>query len=756
MQRKRGLGRALLMRFLLLSLLPIAIVGAAAYGLASHSLETRIREYLEEQAFQLAGSVERKLADASSDVATWARLSVFKGALIYDSYDKSEQYLRDFTETYPQYRALHLYNGAGTRVASSLPESGTSLRSDELTSVLSGKPSSSGIRRGEDGHRVVFAAPVMNQMDQTVSGAVVAELNWDEVLDSLDSAREHARNRGHKSTRILFIDPRGRIIGGEDRESILSASVPIDGVVSDALAGRRGSGFADFFGAELLLVGYAPLAGLGGEKMASGTCLVAEASSEALSPIAQLSWALIAIALCAIIAAYTLSRAVTRMVVRPVRAATKHAQAISRGELSGSIEVPARDELADLVQSLNSMSTELRHVAELADKVALGHLPEALRPRSEQDRLRHSLEDMTKYLNDMSQRAEQIAKGALAARDKAASPEDVLGRAFDVMVKNLHTLLVEVQSLANHTASASAEIAASAEQSARTGEQSTRSAERLMDILSQMSQTIGSIAGEDERDGSSSLEQMSGSIRSTAGNVDLLVLVAGEAAQSTASGRKAMDQASTGMGKIQSAIGTAAETVEALGARAENIGQIVGVIEDIAEQTNLLALNAAIEAARAGEHGAGFAVVADEVRKLAERSSMSASEIADLIRDIDGRVRSAVSVMTSSSGTVEEGIGRTIEVGKALESIDQVVGELNRLSKEIESATSIQADGAEKIAESARNLHQGTTEVMATTRAMQNVVHQNASSASQLAGSAQSLSGQVEQLHQHLSRFRLQ
>ncbi len=76
-------------------------------------------------------------------------------------------------------------------------------------------------------------------------------------------------------------------------------------------------------------------------------------------------------------------------------------------------------------------------------------------------------------------------------------------------------------------------------------------------------------------------------------------------------------------------------SINQLGQRAREINAIVGIISDIVEQTNLLALNASIEAARAGETGKGFAVVAEEVRSLAEQSQKEASNIQQIVNNIN-------------------------------------------------------------------------------------------------------------------------
>ena len=98
-------------------------------------------------------------------------------------------------------------------------------------------------------------------------------------------------------------------------------------------------------------------------------------------------------------------------------------------------------------------------------------------------------------------------------------------------------------------------------------------------------------------------------------------------------------------------------------------------MSQIADQTNLLALNAAIEAARAGDAGRGFAVVADEVRKLAEQSQKAADDIVQMTGVVTTRV-------TSSARAMEQSAGR--------------VGEIERVSRNIDSALRTITDAAER------------------------------------------------------------
>jgi methyl-accepting chemotaxis protein len=107
----------------------------------------------------------------------------------------------------------------------------------------------------------------------------------------------------------------------------------------------------------------------------------------------------------------------------------------------------------------------------------------------------------------------------------------------------------------------------------------------------------------------------------------------------------------------------------ALSERVDEIGTILGLINDFADQTNLLALNAAIEAARAGEAGRGFSVVADEVRRLAERSKESAADIGQIIAATQAETSASVLAMEKGSKQMARGLNLMDEVTDATDQV---------------------------------------------------------------------------------------
>ncbi len=122
----------------------------------------------------------------------------------------------------------------------------------------------------------------------------------------------------------------------------------------------------------------------------------------------------------------------------------------------------------------------------------------------------------------------------------------------------------------------------------------------------------------------------------------------------------------------------------ALEVTAQNIGHLIGSIQEVSDQTNLLALNAAIEAARAGEHGRGFAVVADEVRQLAGKASSASGEIEKLIAEIIQQIESIRRLVDISQVGAEDVSSSSIQINGI---VDQVINSSNHMQMVIHETT---------------------------------------------------------------------
>lgn len=152
-----------------------------------------------------------------------------------------------------------------------------------------------------------------------------------------------------------------------------------------------------------------------------------------------------------------------------------------------------------------------------------------------------------------------------------------------------------------------------------------------------------------------------------------------EADKANDSARKAKVHAVEG-GEIVSA---AINAMDDIAVSSKKITNILTVIDEITFQTNLLALNASVEAARAGEQGRGFGVVAGEVRSLAQRSSVAAKNINELIQD--------------SIDKVEAGTLHVNKAGEALANIQAQVSEVTEVIETLNTNTREQASGIAQI-----------------------------------------------------------
>ena len=286
-----------------------------------------------------------------------------------------------------------------------------------------------------------------------------------------------------------------------------------------------------------------------------------------------------------------------------------------------------------------------------------------------------------------------LAQGDLSRqlqRPFAPSYED-LRRTFNETVVRLSELLVDVSASAERVATGAKEIRQASDDLAKRNENQASKVESASNAVTQIATMVTQTA-----DNAASVQ------RSIAGTH-------GEASD----GGKVVRQATEAMAAIERS--------------AQEISQIIGVIDGIAFQTNLLALNAGVEAARAGDAGRGFAVVANEVRGLALRSAEAATDIKKLI--------------TKSSEQVGSGVSLVAETGQLLEQIVTSVGEISTRVTEIAASTQQQASRL--------------NEVSAGMKEMDRMTQQNAAMVEQSAAAAHSLDSESTELGTMVGQFRV-
>ncbi len=404
---------------------------------------------------------------------------------------------------------------------------------------------------------------------------------------------------------------------------------------------------------------------------------------------------LIALVGFALAVALGIARLASQDIARVTRLVTVEVERVASGDLTGGRVVESEDELGDLSRGVELMSDALHQT--------VGRVVEAA----------HAVEGAAGTLSTVGGDLASVTVDQVDGLERVTGSIERIRAEVRGITESAHGLSMSVE----ESSSSVLELGVTGEE---LNQNATALNERVAEVSSsieQMMQSSRSVFGSLEElagasaETSSSMEEMAASMREVDTNAAETARLSDDVVQIAERGRQKVDQTIQGMHAIQEATDTAQGVINGLGLRADEIGQILEVIDDVAEETNLLALNAAIIAAQAGEHGRAFSVVADEIKDLADKVIASTKEIGSLIRGVQGEAANAVGAIESGARSVESGVNLSAEAGVALEEITSAARQSGDRISEIVTAVREQSRAASHVVSLMDQVREGAEQI---------------------------------------------
>lgn len=389
-----------------------------------------------------------------------------------------------------------------------------------------------------------------------------------------------------------------------------------------------------------------------------------------------------------------------KLVILPLRDIEKSAKSMSEGNLTSYVQIRTEDEIGRLGEAINNSIHSLCNILQRVKNSSIRFFDVTKKVEVEFKKISENIKLESESIGDMATSLEQMN----SASEEISSNTDSLASLMEEKSASLEEMVTSVGQVANNAR----ELSTTVDATSASIEELTATIKEVADKTEEL------IAASEET--LTAAEEITSSIKE----------VEQSAKESAALSEKVNNDASTfgmtsvektieGIQNIKSSFEKTSNFVNRLGARSEEIGKILNVIDEITDQTTLLALNAAILAAQAGEHGKGFSVVAEEIKDLAERTSFSTREIADLIQSVQKEVKDTIIAMDAGLVSVKEGLKVAEDSGNALRKIVESSAQSADMSRSIERSTTEQAKTTKLVTQAMERVKNMVSQVVRAT-----------------------------------------
>ena len=361
------------------------------------------------------------------------------------------------------------------------------------------------------------------------------------------------------------------------------------------------------------------------------------------------------LSLVAIIAVIVITIILTLLITKPLKTLNEGALAIAGGDLTKLVDIKTKDEIGELTQTFNKMSTDLRDMTRQIIDTAQNLF-------STSEELSASSEETAAASEQVTKTITQLATGASESAKSVGETNQVISGMF--------ASTQEVAASAETVSESSIRAAKAAREGVNQADNAVKKIKQIETVAAQTSQAINKLGEESKQIG-----KIVDVIKGIADQTNLLALNAAiEAARAGDQGR--------GFAVVAEEV---LKLAEQSSASAQQIAELIGSIQKETERAVNVMARGSVEVAEGVEvvnaAGSAFKIIVTEIDQV----SQQIQQVAAAAQHMASAANQAVESVTTIAAITEETAASTEEVSAAAQeqmaSIEAVAGSAQDLAK---------------------------------------------------------------------------